>query len=214
MDKMINNNIMKFEGNDVEVFEWNGKVLFNPKHVAKCLEISDVNSSVRNFNERQLVRVTNSKIKGINFRKLNNRGENFLTESGVYKLISEARNCSSDKKHNLLKTLLPNKEFFILKDRKEPNFIEMLEEVLNPLDIIGIRQYSVLNYKIDYYIPNLKLAIEYDENDHKGYTYEEQEGRQKEIEKILGCNFIRLSDKNSHLYNIGLVMKGVIKYGR
>lgn len=33
------NNLMIFEGHDVEVFELNGRVLFNSKHVGKCLEL-------------------------------------------------------------------------------------------------------------------------------------------------------------------------------
>lgn len=48
-------NLMIFEGHDVEVFELNGQVLFNPKHVAECLDITDVNSSIRNFNEKQVI---------------------------------------------------------------------------------------------------------------------------------------------------------------
>ena len=79
--------LMIFEGHEVEVFELNGRVLFNPKHVAECLEIADVNSSVRNFNKKQLVKVRNSDVHNLHIRKFNNAGENFLTESGVYKLV-------------------------------------------------------------------------------------------------------------------------------
>ena len=78
---------MIFEGHEVEVLEVEGKVLFNPKHVAECLEIADVNSSIRNFNEKQVVKLTNSDVHNLHIRKLNNAGENFLTESGVYKLV-------------------------------------------------------------------------------------------------------------------------------
>lgn len=74
-------------------------------------------------------------------------------------------------------------------------------------NIKGINQYSILGYRIDYYIPKLKLAIEYDENNHSGYSYETQEGRQKQIEKELGCKFIRLSDNCSDLKNIAKVSK-------
>lgn len=78
---------MIFEGHEVEVLEVEGQVLFNPKHVAECLEIADVNSSIRNFNEKQVVKLTNSDVHNLHIRKLNNAGENFLTESGVYKLV-------------------------------------------------------------------------------------------------------------------------------
>ncbi|CZR97689.1 Phage antirepressor protein KilAC domain protein [Clostridioides difficile] len=85
------NNLMIFEGKEVEVFEFEGKVLFNPKHVAECLEISDVNSSIRKFNDNQVVKLNNSKMHNMQFRKLHNTGEIFLTESGVYKLIFKSR---------------------------------------------------------------------------------------------------------------------------
>lgn len=77
------NDLMIFEGHEVEAFELNGKVLFNPYHVAECLEISDVKSSIRNFNDKQVVKVRNSDVHSMHFRKINNAGENFLTESGV-----------------------------------------------------------------------------------------------------------------------------------
>jgi len=91
------NELMVFEGNNVEVFELDGKVLFNPKDVAKCLCISDVNSSMRNFNDRQVIKVTNSNMREMHFRKLHNTGENFLTESGVYKLIFKSNKEEAEK---------------------------------------------------------------------------------------------------------------------
>ena len=103
---MVNNNLMIFEGHDVEVFELNGQVLFNPKHVAEILEIADVRSSTRNFNDKQLIKVKNSDVKDKNFRKLNNAGEKFLTSEGVLKLISSARK-GQEVKTKLIKALFP-----------------------------------------------------------------------------------------------------------
>lgn len=91
------NSLMKFENNNVEVFEFNGKVLFNPKNVAECLNISDVNSSIRKFSRKQVTKLTNSDMHGMQFRKLNNAGENFLTESGVYKLIFKSNKPNAEK---------------------------------------------------------------------------------------------------------------------
>ena len=48
---------------------------------------------MRTFNNNQVVVIKNSDMHDMYFRKLNNRGEKFLTESGVYKLIFK-----SDKK--------------------------------------------------------------------------------------------------------------------
>lgn len=87
------NNIMIFEDKQVEIFEWKGQILFNSRHVAKCLELSE--SGLRNhlseMNENQAIILTNSDVLGKDFRKLNNRGEKFLTESGVYKLIFKSK---------------------------------------------------------------------------------------------------------------------------
>lgn len=104
---------------------------------------------------------------------------------------------------------IDEENIFILSSRKEIEFINQLEEALEPFDIKGIRQFSILSYRIDYYIPSLKVAIEYDENAHKNYSYEAHEGRQQEIEKKLGCRFIRVSDKNTNSYNIGFVIKNI-----
>jgi hypothetical protein len=46
-----------------------------------------VKDYISRMNDKQKVELTNSRIRDLGFRKLNNRGEFFLTESGLYKLI-------------------------------------------------------------------------------------------------------------------------------
>lgn len=91
------NNLMIFENKEVEVFEFKGQVLFNPKHVAECLDIKNINDNLRTMNDKQVIKLTNSKIGITDFRKLHNTGENFLTESGVYKLIFKSRKQEAEK---------------------------------------------------------------------------------------------------------------------
>lgn len=101
------NNLMIFENKPVEVFEWKGQVLFNPKHVAECLDIKNVNDNISKMTDKQVVKLTNSIIGKADFRnsdigkadirKLNNAGENFLTESGVYKLIFKSHKVEAEK---------------------------------------------------------------------------------------------------------------------
>lgn len=67
----------------------------------------------------------------------------------------------------------------------------------------------MLGYRVDYYVPSLNIAIEYDENGHKNYTYEALEGRQIDIEEELGCRFIRITDNENDDYNIGLAIKEI-----
>ena len=85
------NKLMIFENKRVEVLEFNGNILFNPKHVAECLDIKNINDAIANFNEKQKIKLRNLDIANTDIRKLNNAGENFLTESGVYKLIFKSR---------------------------------------------------------------------------------------------------------------------------
>lgn len=93
----MSNNLMNFEGNNVEVFELNGQVLFNPKHVADILDIKNVNDNLRKMNKNQVIKLKNSDIGNTDFRKLNNAGENFLTESGVYKLVFKSRKHEAER---------------------------------------------------------------------------------------------------------------------
>lgn len=93
------NNLMKFENNDVEVFEFNGKVLFNPYHVGKCLELADstVRRAIQGMNKNQVVKLTKSIVHNVNNLVIPTAGKNFLTESGVYKLIFKSRKKEAEK---------------------------------------------------------------------------------------------------------------------
>ena len=137
-------------------------------------------------------------IKGIIFNTLFNDG---------FKTIE----CNDDIKNDAKLICETLKE---THKRAELEFLDILEETLKPFNIQGVRQYLVKNfngvhYRIDYCIPSLNIAIEYDENGHEHYTYEKQEGRQKEIENKLGCRFIRVTDNDSHYFNIGKVIKEI-----
>ena len=66
----------------------------------KLAEVADVKSSIRGFSEKQVIKVKNSDVHNMHFRKLNNAGENFLTESGVYKLIFKSRKPEAERFSN------------------------------------------------------------------------------------------------------------------
>ena len=91
--------LMIFEGNEVEVFEYKGEVLFNPYHVGRCLDLSE--SRVRDYlatmNENQSVKLKNSDVGDTDIRKLNNAGEKFLKEAGVYKLIFKSHKEAAER---------------------------------------------------------------------------------------------------------------------
>ena len=93
------NELRIFEGIKVEVIEHEGVVLFNPYHVGKCLDMADetVRDHMRKMNDSQALLLKNSDVGLTNIRKLNNAGEKFLTESGVYKLVFKSRKPNAEK---------------------------------------------------------------------------------------------------------------------
>lgn len=93
------NDLMIFEGHEVEVFDLNGEILFNPYHVGICLDMATgtVKDHMSKMNKKQVIKVKNSDVGLTDFRKLNNAGENFLTESGVYKLVFKSRKPNAEK---------------------------------------------------------------------------------------------------------------------
>ena len=136
-----------------------------------------------------------------------------INEAGLFNLISKSKTKSVKEKEEIINYL---KSIGILKkynlySRKEIDFKCKLKQALKPFGLKIIPQFQCLNYKIDFYIKSLNIAIEYDENYHRNYSYERHEGRQREIEKELGCRFIRISDKNTDEYNIGYVIKEIFE---
>lgn len=94
------NNLMSFENYDVEVFEFEGKVLFNPRHVGEILGINDsstISKHIREMNDNKKLKLKNSDWVSNPLRKLNNAGETFITESGVYDLIFKSRKSNAIK---------------------------------------------------------------------------------------------------------------------
>ena len=131
---------------------------------------------------------------------------------GSNRLRKESKTMANEIRNYLIKETGKG-EIVQIKTRKEIEFINKLEEALKALNVLdGETQYYCCDkYRIDYYIPSLNIAIEYDENSHENYIYKQQEGRQKEIEKELGCKFIRVTDEYSDEYNLGLVIKELVQ---
>ena len=56
-----------------------------------------------------------------------------------------------------------------------------------------IHQFGAGKYRIDLYFPKYKLAIECDEFDHHDRNIRYEVERQKCIEKLIGCTFMRFN---------------------
>ena len=169
------NNLMVFEGNNVEVIEWNGNVLFNPYHVGNCLELSS--SRVRDYlskmNNKQALKLKNSDVGNTDIRKLNNAGEKFLTISGVFKLVFKSQKEDAEKFQDwVTDEVLPSiakTGSYVSKQstdialaneltemREEYNFF--FEEVKNSYEELSERVDKIMNIQLNTMINIEKLA--------------------------------------------------------
>lgn len=159
----MSNNLMIFEGKEVEVFEFKGKILFNPKHVAKCLELSE--SATRNhlskMNSKQAILLRNSDVLISDIRKLNNAGEKFLTESGVYKLIFKSRKEEAERFQDwVTDEVLPTIRKTGTYNMNHDNIKNILIPIMLNGMIAGFEQLSIENdKKIDNKINEVKNLI-------------------------------------------------------
>lgn len=183
-----------------------GKIIFAASDIAKALGYKRPNDAV-NQHCKAMVKY-NIPISG----KM--QYVNFIPEDDVYRLLTFQRIKPDEYVEGFLEWLKENNiisDMAVLSTKKEVEFVSKLKMSLIPFNLSLNEQYSILTYKIDAYIPELNIAIEYDEDNHKYYTYEEQEYRQSLIESKLGCKFIRVTDLYSDEHNIGFVIKEIMK---
>ncbi|HBF5857639.1 BRO-N domain-containing protein [Clostridioides difficile] len=199
------NNLMVFEGKEVEIFELDGKILFNPKHVAECLEIKNVNENLRNMNKKQVIKLTNSKIGDADFRKLHNTGENFLTESGVYRLIFASKKKKAEKFQDwVTDEVLPNIRKHGSFSINPNNIKDVLMPVMLNGMLAGFEQLSIENdKKIDTRFNQIetKLDMKYEKQDRQFQEMKDMVGlKSKNIRTLSTLLKIRLSELKG--YNI------------
>jgi hypothetical protein len=133
----------------------------------------------------------------------------FVNSRGFISIVQYSRKISIQNKLSIASSL-GFSNTIVLSSCKEFEFIDMLLSILEPFNFITICQYPILGMNIDLYIKNLNIAVEYDERNHKYYSFHTQEERQTRIENKLGCTFVRVSDSNSNEYNVGIVMKHIL----
>lgn len=96
--------------------------------------------------------------------------------------------------------------------RFEISFGNILVPILKGIGLCVEKQFAVGKYRIDFYIPKIRVAIEYDEKQHtskKNIYYDKK--REEYIKEVLGCRFIRVSYENSDAENVGKVLSEIVK---
>ena len=211
--------IVNINGQTIRVIDIDGEKWYVGRDITSLLKYktdSSVSYSkyIKKYTYDNSILLTNKKLIELCGFSFSRKGEYLINKEGILILVNKSENISDIYKKKFIKELINKNvidDIFVVNSRKEINFLDQLEEILKPIGIKGIRQYGVLNYKIDFYIPSFNICIEYDENFHRDYTYEKHEGRQILIEKELNCNFIRISDDKSDLENIGIVISEILK---
>ena len=112
----------------------------------------------------------------------------YINEAGVRQLVIKSQKPQASE---LAKQLGIKEETRYL--RKEIEIVTFIQEMLTQVMIPFEFQKSVANYRIDLYLPTLKLAIEIDENNHADRDPSYEQARQECIEEVLGCKFLRIN---------------------
>lgn len=94
---MITYDNLNFQEIKIEAIKLNNIILLNAKHIAKCLDIKDINSSIRKLSHGSVFKIKNADFQNKTFRKLNNFGENFLDSNAVLELTLRSRKCVAKK---------------------------------------------------------------------------------------------------------------------
>ena len=199
----------------------NDDILLTREQIGIALEYSDPSKAIRKIHLKHKDRLDELCIrirdKTIKDNQIDNRKDNLITEKIVYTLEGALVICSlshQEKAFDFSQWLLnisnTNENIKVINSRNEIEFMKLLKDFLDEYKIKYIQQYKFENYRIDLYLTELKIAIEYDEEGHKYYPYESQEYREKYISQKLGCKFIRLNDNDSYGKNIAIVSKEII----
>lgn len=84
-------NSLKYEGKRFEYLVYEDTLLFNLNCVGNILGIVNPRTSIDTADDRYVRLITNSDVSKTYYRKLNNKGELFLTEDGLFRIIITSR---------------------------------------------------------------------------------------------------------------------------
>lgn len=91
--------------------------------------------------------------------------------------------------------------------RHEDLFSDKLHDLMSVLGVELEREYQILRFSVDFYLPEYNLVIEYDEPHHELKEHQiADEERQSSILKHTGAETIRLKSTDNDTINLGKVI--------
>ena len=190
----------------------NDDILLTREQIGQALEYADPIDAIYRIHKRHSDRLDPlSTVKKIKCKDGKFYNSCLYTLEGALVICSLSHQEKAiDFSQWLLNISNTNENIKIINSRNEIEFMKLLKDFLDEYKIKYIQQNKFENYRIDLYLTELKIAIEYDEEGHKYYPYKSQEYREKYISQKLGCKFIRLNDDDSYGKNIAIVSKEII----
>lgn len=201
----------------INLKEYEGKPVVSSREIATNFEKQHkhVLESIENLKAKILVEKSTDLFIESKYQHPQNKQwykEYLITEEGVKCLYDSARGGLYKNQLGILYNQMVGGclKFVMMPDRYETTFFNKLRDILLPLGIELETQKSVLNYRLDGYISQFNLAIEYDEKQHRVNSHKKLDmQRENRIKEILGCKFVRLNYENTDAFNIGLVIKNI-----
>lgn len=151
------------------------------------------NSQVQTMSSREIADLTGKKLSNVHrdIRTMLNalKDADSVSKVVTFKDRREYTTAYSLPKHLADLLLSKYKGLARVPNRlQEEASLKTIEQLLG---IKLIRQYKVLNYRLDGYDPDTNTAYEIDEPEHR-YKHAKDAERQQKIEAVLGCKFVRI----------------------
>jgi anti-repressor protein len=128
-----------------------------------------------------------------------------LTTSVAINIVRQMKNNPLASKIYKFLVNLNGKEVIIKEQkRKEYQFKTSLFKFLKPYKTEIKTQFIIEGYRVDFYLPEYNLVIEFDEEFHQ-YQKIEDEIRENKIKDKLNCSFIRIDEHGDIFEQLGLI---------
>ena len=203
--------LLFFENVEVEVIMVNDEPLFELYGVGAALGYKKID--IKKGIEYKRIRKdrVDKVVKNAEIELIVRDKKKYININGVRKFISMSNTTNKSKFIDFLqeKEYLHKEEVFGYS-RKENVLMDSLIRVLKPMGYTLETQKKDNGYRLDAYIPELDLVIEYDENAHAHYDLNKEYTREMYIKNNYS-HLIRLTDDNDLMTNIGKIMNKIIE---
>ena len=174
--------------------------LFKSNEIGKLLGLKNIRSSIRNYSDDLKI-----------LKKCSTSGGQqtciFLTMTGLNTVLTSSMKYSSIDLSSKLGMNLNFKNV-----RGEEEFGSLLNKIFKNETIIDQFYIEKYQYRLDFYFPDFKLAIEYDEPFHINQVAKDIV-RMNKVTESLQCTFIRHSEKYDDIYEtFGKIYEYITKY--